>query len=108
MVSITSGGSSESVLVSDEDSDPEQAQRDKEMQKNLALLAESISRSSTKPTNLPTTTSNFFKPTPGNKTEDTTHQEKSLVYALSANKLNKVFPHQAEQADLAKDTDEEI
>ncbi|GKF45897.1 hypothetical protein Tco_0135699, partial [Tanacetum coccineum] len=29
---------SESVLVSDEDSDPEQAQRDKEMQKNLALL----------------------------------------------------------------------
>ncbi|GJY04611.1 reverse transcriptase domain-containing protein [Tanacetum coccineum] len=30
---------SESVSVSDEDSDPEQAQRDKEMQKNLALLA---------------------------------------------------------------------
>ncbi|GJU75958.1 retrovirus-related pol polyprotein from transposon TNT 1-94 [Tanacetum coccineum] len=29
----------ESVSVSDEDNDPEQAQRDKEMQKNLALLA---------------------------------------------------------------------
>ncbi|GJU10477.1 hypothetical protein Tco_1132873 [Tanacetum coccineum] len=42
-------------LVSDEDSDPEQAQRDKEMQKNLALLA-SI-QEVYKPTNIPSKTS---------------------------------------------------
>ncbi|GKA14588.1 RNA-directed DNA polymerase, eukaryota, partial [Tanacetum coccineum] len=39
---------SESVSVSDEDSDPEQAQRDKEMQKNLALLAKNKTEEHTK------------------------------------------------------------
>ncbi|GJR26379.1 hypothetical protein Tco_1102611 [Tanacetum coccineum] len=40
-----------SESASEEDSDPEQAQRDKDMQKNLALIAKSLSRKSTKPTN---------------------------------------------------------
>ncbi|GJZ49906.1 retrotransposon protein, putative, ty1-copia subclass [Tanacetum coccineum] len=37
----------QSVLVSEEDSDPEQAQRDKEMQKNLALLAKNKTEDTT-------------------------------------------------------------
>ncbi|GJR51922.1 retrovirus-related pol polyprotein from transposon TNT 1-94 [Tanacetum coccineum] len=58
---------SESVSVSDEDSDPEQAQRDKEMQKNLALLAKYFKKLY-KPTNNNLRTSSNSK----NKTEDTT------------------------------------
>ncbi|GJU03651.1 retrovirus-related pol polyprotein from transposon TNT 1-94 [Tanacetum coccineum] len=58
---------SESVSVSDEDSDPEQAQRDKEMQKNLALLAKYFKKLY-KPTNKNLRTSSNSK----NKTEDTT------------------------------------
>ncbi|GJV76302.1 retrotransposon protein, putative, ty1-copia subclass [Tanacetum coccineum] len=42
-----------SESASEEDSDPEQAQRDKDMQKNLALIAKYFKKS----TNLPTTTS---------------------------------------------------
>ncbi|GJT93101.1 gag-pol polyprotein [Tanacetum coccineum] len=38
---------SESVSVSDEDSDPEKAQRDKDMQKNLALLAKNKTEDTT-------------------------------------------------------------
>ncbi|GJR90771.1 integrase, catalytic region, zinc finger, CCHC-type containing protein [Tanacetum coccineum] len=58
---------SESVSVSDEDSDPEQAQRDKEMQKNLALLAKYFKKLY-KPTNNNLRTSSNSR----NKTEDTT------------------------------------
>ncbi|GJV32978.1 hypothetical protein Tco_1393378 [Tanacetum coccineum] len=55
------------LYVSKEDSDPEQAQRDKDMQKNLALLAKYFKRLY-KPTNnnLPTSSNSR------NKTEDTT------------------------------------
>ncbi|GKB97520.1 putative reverse transcriptase domain-containing protein, partial [Tanacetum coccineum] len=58
---------SDSVSVSDEDSDPEQAQRDKEMQKNLALLAKYFKKLY-KPTNNNLRTSSNSR----NKTEDTT------------------------------------
>ncbi|GKA08944.1 retrovirus-related pol polyprotein from transposon TNT 1-94 [Tanacetum coccineum] len=56
----------QSESVSDEDSDPEQAQRDKEMQKNLALLAKYF-KNLYKPTNNNLRTSSNSK----NKTEDT-------------------------------------
>ncbi|GJS07032.1 hypothetical protein Tco_0363828 [Tanacetum coccineum] len=58
---------SESVSVSDEDSDPEQAMRDKEMQKNLALLAKYFKKLY-KPTNNNLQASSNSM----NKTEDTT------------------------------------
>ncbi|GKF57553.1 hypothetical protein Tco_0171090, partial [Tanacetum coccineum] len=57
----------ESVSVSDEDNDPEQAQRDKEMQKNLALLAKYFKKLY-KPTNNNLRTSSKSR----NKTEVTT------------------------------------
>ncbi|GJR26583.1 reverse transcriptase domain-containing protein [Tanacetum coccineum] len=57
----------QSKSVSEEDSDPKQAQRDKDMQKNLALLAKYFKRLY-KPTNNNLQTSSNSK----NKTEDTT------------------------------------
>ncbi|GKB56181.1 integrase, catalytic region, zinc finger, CCHC-type containing protein [Tanacetum coccineum] len=57
----------QSESVSEEDSDPEQAQRDKDMQKNLALLAKYFKRLY-KPTNNNLRTSSNSR----NKTEDTT------------------------------------
>ncbi|GJT42837.1 gag-pol polyprotein [Tanacetum coccineum] len=57
----------QSESVSEEDSDPKQAQRDKDMQKNLALLAKYFKRLY-KPTNNNLRTSSNSK----NKTEDTT------------------------------------
>ncbi|GJR75714.1 retrovirus-related pol polyprotein from transposon TNT 1-94 [Tanacetum coccineum] len=57
----------QSESVSDEDSDPEQAQRDKEMQKNLTLLAKYFKKLY-KPTNNNLRTSSNSR----NKTEDTT------------------------------------
>ncbi|GJT64239.1 retrovirus-related pol polyprotein from transposon TNT 1-94 [Tanacetum coccineum] len=57
---------SDSVLVSDEDIVPKQAQRDKDMQKNLALLAKYFKKLY-KPTNNSLRTSSNFR----NKTEDT-------------------------------------
>ncbi|GJZ65249.1 hypothetical protein Tco_0621945 [Tanacetum coccineum] len=56
----------QSELLSDEDSDPKQAQRDKEMQKNLALLAKYFKKLY-KPTNNNLRTSSNSR----NKTEDT-------------------------------------
>ncbi|GKB45534.1 retrovirus-related pol polyprotein from transposon TNT 1-94 [Tanacetum coccineum] len=57
----------QSKSVSEEDSDPEQAQRDKDMQKNLALLAKYFKKLY-KPTNNNLRTSSNSR----NKTEDTT------------------------------------
>ncbi|GJU23119.1 retrovirus-related pol polyprotein from transposon TNT 1-94 [Tanacetum coccineum] len=57
----------QSELVSEEDSNPEQAQRDKDMQKNLALLAKYFKKLY-KPTNNNLRTSSNSR----NKTEDTT------------------------------------
>ncbi|GJQ89395.1 hypothetical protein Tco_0000534 [Tanacetum coccineum] len=83
----------QSESVSEEDSDPEQTQRDKDMQKNLALLAK-------------------------NKTEDTTpryNNDNQLGQFGNQRTVTVVgtretvgVPLQAEQADWLADTDEEI
>ncbi|GJQ95690.1 hypothetical protein Tco_0006829 [Tanacetum coccineum] len=63
----------QSELVSEEDSDPEQAQRDKDMQKNLALLhTHPPKRLIQKALHLPTDNLRTSFKTPGTKTEDTT------------------------------------
>ncbi|GJY17866.1 hypothetical protein Tco_0389357 [Tanacetum coccineum] len=79
----------QSELVSKEDSDPEQAQRDKDMQKNLALLAKYFKKLY-KPTNNNLRTSSNSR----NKTEDTTPSCTHRCDPL--------------QADWLADTDEEI
>ncbi|GKA71013.1 hypothetical protein Tco_0777152 [Tanacetum coccineum] len=121
----------QSESVSEEDSDPEQAQRDKDMQKNLALLAKYFKRLY-KPTNNNLRTSSNSR----NKTEDTTprynndnqsgqfgnqrtmtvgrkpkrvkdysyHKEKMMM----CKQAEQGVPLQAEQADWLEDTDEEI
>ncbi|GJT94631.1 hypothetical protein Tco_1090149 [Tanacetum coccineum] len=71
-----------SKSASEEDSDPEQAQRDKEMQKNLALIAKKPKRAK----------------------DYTYHKEKMLIYKQA----EKGVPLRAEQSDLLDDTDEEI
>ncbi|GJR71905.1 hypothetical protein Tco_0084270 [Tanacetum coccineum] len=67
-----------SESASEEDSDPEQAQRDKDMQKNLALIA---------------------------KVKDYTYHKEKMLLCKQA---EKGVPLQAEQADWLEDTDEEI
>ncbi|GKB90736.1 hypothetical protein Tco_0963008 [Tanacetum coccineum] len=67
-----------SESASDEDSDPEQAQRDKDMQKNLALIA---------------------------KVKDYTYHKEKMLLCKQA---EKGVPLQAEQVDWLEDTDEEI
>ncbi|GJS22846.1 hypothetical protein Tco_0451478 [Tanacetum coccineum] len=113
----------QSESVSEEDSDPEQAQRDKEMQKNLALLAKYFKKLY-KPTNNNLRTSSNSR----NKTEDTTpsltneNQSRCLrikgqstvaglgetVGVRCATDWDTRVPLQAEQADWLEDTDEEI
>nr|GEW06689.1 reverse transcriptase [Tanacetum cinerariifolium] len=79
---------SPSETASEKDSDTEQAQRDKDMQKNLALIAKYSRRS----TNLPTTTSKHPQ-TPRTRME---------------NVGSKGVLLQAEQYDWLEDTDEEV
>ncbi|GJU18712.1 putative reverse transcriptase domain-containing protein [Tanacetum coccineum] len=101
----------QSESVSEEDSDPEQAQRDKDMQKNLALLAKYFKRLY-KPTNNNLRTSSNSK----NKTEDTTPRKPKRVKDYSYHKEKMMMckqaehgvPLQVEQADWLADTDEEI
>ncbi|GKC06575.1 hypothetical protein Tco_0998185 [Tanacetum coccineum] len=125
----------QSESVSEEDSDPEQAQRDKDMQKNLALLAKYFKRLY-KPTNNNLRTSLNSR----NKTEDTTprynnnnqsgqfgnqrtmtvagaretvgSQEAKAGYhkekMMMCKQAEQGVPLQAEQADWLADTDEEI
>ncbi|GJU66124.1 retrovirus-related pol polyprotein from transposon TNT 1-94 [Tanacetum coccineum] len=101
----------QSESVSEEDSDPEQAQRDKDMQKNLALLAKYFKKLY-KPTNNNLRTSSNSR----NKTEDTTPRKPKHVKDYSYHKEKMMMckqaeqgvPLQAEQADWLADTDEEI
>ncbi|GJX89182.1 hypothetical protein Tco_0341196 [Tanacetum coccineum] len=101
----------QSESVSEEDSDPEQAQRDTDMQKNLALLAKYFKRLY-KPTNNNLRTSSNSR----NKTEDTTPRKPKRVKNYSYHKekmmmckqVEQGVPLQAKQADWLADTDEEI
>ncbi|GJS16597.1 hypothetical protein Tco_0411069 [Tanacetum coccineum] len=101
----------QSESVSEEDSDPEQAQRDKDMQKNLALLAKYFKKLY-KPTNNNLRTSSNSR----NKTEDTTPRKPKRVKDYTYHKEKMMMckqaehgvPLQAEQADWLADTDEEI
>ncbi|GKB54158.1 hypothetical protein Tco_0904911, partial [Tanacetum coccineum] len=128
----------QSESVSEEDSDPEQAQRDKDMQKNLALLAKYFKRLY-KPTNNNLRTSSNSR----NKTEDTTPRynndnqsgqfgnQRTMTVAgaretecrkpkhvkdysyhkekmMMCKQAEQGVPLQAEQADWLADTDEEI
>ncbi|GJR59182.1 retrovirus-related pol polyprotein from transposon TNT 1-94 [Tanacetum coccineum] len=124
-----------SESASEEDSDPEQAQRDKDMQKNLALIAKYFKRIY-KPTNNNLRTSLNSR----NKNVDTTPSQvvqqtvircfnckefghfakecrkpkmvKDSMYhkekMLLCKQAEKGVPLQAEQADWLEDTDEEI
>ncbi|GJX36137.1 hypothetical protein Tco_0247694 [Tanacetum coccineum] len=100
-----------SESASEEDSDPEQAQKDKDMQKNLALIAKYFKKLY-KPTNNNLRTSSNTR----NKNVDTTprkpkrvrdstyHKEKMLL----CKQAEKGVQLQAEQSDWLADTDEEI
>nr|GEZ93182.1 hypothetical protein [Tanacetum cinerariifolium] len=110
-----------SKTASEEDSDPEQAQRDKDMQKNLALITKYFKKIY-KPTNNNLRTSSNSK----NKNVDTTpwefrhfakeckkpkrvkdsasHKEKMLL----CKQAEQGVPLQAEQYDWLADTDEEF
>nr|GFC06268.1 hypothetical protein [Tanacetum cinerariifolium] len=103
--------------ASEEDSDPEQAQRGKDMHKNLALIAKYFKKIY-KPTNNNIRTSSNSK----NKNVDTTprykndnqkpkrvkdsayHKEKMLLYKQA----EQGVPLQAEQYDWLADTDEKV
>nr|GEV78641.1 hypothetical protein [Tanacetum cinerariifolium] len=87
-----------SKSASKEDSDPEQAQRDKDMQKNLALIAKYVKKIY-KPTNNNLRTSSNSR----NKKNSTYHKEKMLC-----KQAEQGVPLQAEQSDWLADTDEEI
>ncbi|GJS86932.1 hypothetical protein Tco_0769568 [Tanacetum coccineum] len=104
----------QSESISEEDSDPEQAQRDKDMKKNLVLLAKYFKKLY-KPTNNNLRTSSNSR----NKTEDTTPREcrkpkqvKDYAYhkekMMMCKQAKQGVPLQAEQADWLEDTDEEI
>ncbi|GKE28033.1 hypothetical protein Tco_1443417, partial [Tanacetum coccineum] len=93
------------------DSDSEQAQRDKDMQKNMALVAKYFKKLY-KPTNNNLRTSSNSKNKnvdttlrkPKRVKDDTYHKEKMLLYKQA----EKGVPLQAEQADWLADTNEEI
>ncbi|GJR36369.1 hypothetical protein Tco_1212053 [Tanacetum coccineum] len=105
---------------SKEDSDPEQAQRDKDMQKNLALItkyckkiykpANNNLRTSlnSRKRNVDTTSRYVNENQTGQKPKRakdyTYHKEKMLL----CKQANKGLPLQAEQADWLEDMDEEI
>ncbi|GJX65809.1 hypothetical protein Tco_0300152 [Tanacetum coccineum] len=100
-----------SELASEEDSDLEQAQRDKDMQKNLALIAKYFKKIY-KPTNNNLRTSSNSK----NKNVDTSSRKPKRIKGYSYHKekmllckqAEKGVPLQAEQANWLADTDEEI
>ncbi|GJR66304.1 hypothetical protein Tco_0012369 [Tanacetum coccineum] len=112
-----------SESASKEDSDPEQAQRDKDMQKNLALIAKYFKKNY-KPTNnnlkiSSNTRNKNVDTTPRYKNDNQTGQfrnqrEVNVVGARETEKMllckqaEKGVQLQAEQSDWLADTDEEI
>nr|GFA26731.1 hypothetical protein [Tanacetum cinerariifolium] len=96
-----------SETASEEDNDTEQAQRDKDMQKNLVLI-ENYFRKIYKPTNNNLRTSSNSR----NKNVDTTLRVKDSAYHKEKMLLCKQAEQgvllQAEKYDWLEDTDEEI
>nr|GEV84930.1 retrovirus-related Pol polyprotein from transposon TNT 1-94 [Tanacetum cinerariifolium] len=89
----------------EEDSDPEQAQRDKDMQKNLALIAKyfkKIYKPTTTTSELPQTQGTRIKP---KRVKDSTYHKEKMLLCKQA---EQDVPLQAEQYDWLEDTDEEI
>nr|GEV47045.1 retrovirus-related Pol polyprotein from transposon TNT 1-94 [Tanacetum cinerariifolium] len=96
------------VTISEEDSDPEQAQRDKDMQKNLALIAKYFKKIY-KPTNNNLRTSSNSRnknecKKPKRVKDSAYHKEKMLL----CKQVEQGVPLQAEQYDWLADMDEEI
>ncbi|GJU88185.1 retrovirus-related pol polyprotein from transposon TNT 1-94 [Tanacetum coccineum] len=90
-----------SASASEEDNDPEQAQRDKDMQKNLALIANYTGQFG----NQRTTTVAGVRETIGSQDKRLQHHKEKMLLCKQA---EKGVPLQAEQADWLEDTDEEI
>ncbi|GKC57488.1 hypothetical protein Tco_1085086 [Tanacetum coccineum] len=80
-----------SESASKEDSDPEQAHRDKDMQKNLALIVKYFKK--------------IYKPTNNNLKTSSNSKNKNMDTSLRYKNVND---NQTEQADWLEDTDEEI
>nr|GEX85266.1 hypothetical protein [Tanacetum cinerariifolium] len=94
-----------SETASEEDNDSEQAQRDKDMQKNLALIAKYFK----KIYNLPTTTSEHPQ-TPrtrikSKRVKDSAYHKEKMLLCKQA---EQGVPLQAEQYDWPADTDKEV
>nr|GEU93789.1 hypothetical protein [Tanacetum cinerariifolium] len=97
-----------SEIAFEEDSDPKQAQRDKDMQKNLALIAKYFKKIY-KPTNNNLRTSSNSKNKnecrkPKRVKDSAYHKEKMLL----CKQAKQGVPLQAEQYDWLADTDEEV
>ncbi|GJX70409.1 hypothetical protein Tco_0307580 [Tanacetum coccineum] len=82
-----------SESASEEDNDPEQAQRDKDMQLNLALIAKYFKK--------------IYKPT-NNNLKTSSNSSNKNVDTSPRQSAEKGVPLQAKQADWLEDTDEEI
>nr|GEU74931.1 hypothetical protein [Tanacetum cinerariifolium] len=87
----------------EEDNDPEQAQRDKDMQKNLALIAKYFKKIYKTTNNNLKTSSNSRNKNKGVK-DSVYHKEKMLL----CKQAEQGVPLQAEQYDWLADIDEEI
>ncbi|GJX32504.1 hypothetical protein Tco_0242359 [Tanacetum coccineum] len=107
-----------SESASEEDSDPEQAQKDKDMQKNLALIAKYFKKlykptnnnlrtsSNTRNKNVVTTIRNAGKAKTAPALKTSLHVSKGKM--LLCKQAEKGVQLQAEQSDWLADTDEEI
>ncbi|GKC25409.1 hypothetical protein Tco_1027559, partial [Tanacetum coccineum] len=100
-----------SESASEEDSDPEQAQKDKDMQKNLALIAKYFKKLY-KPTNNNLRTSSNTRnknvdttPRKPKRVKDSTYHKEKMLLCKQAEKGAQL---KAEQSDWLADTDEEI
>ncbi|GKD14665.1 hypothetical protein Tco_1199072 [Tanacetum coccineum] len=95
-----------SESASEEDSDPEQAQKDKDMQKNLALIAKYKNDNQTRQFgNQRKMTVAGARDTIGGQVKDFTYHKEKMLLCKQAEKSVQL---QAEQSDWLVDTDEDI